>query len=227
MSLVNSQKKDVLSDKIIGSMNNFVNRRIEAFWEKRNAETAKKMENEYKELKSKNIDETELWKRMIKIGDSISQKNRVDFGLEFEKIVQDVLRILNVTFTSQAPINENGIVCSRAECSEIVDIVAGPVKQGDSITGKVVFSCKTSCRERFKQDLEWSTKFPPKLYLFIMAKGNYPPSIPFKECETRKTIACNINKKDKRIYKLNFDNLYNEIKKVLYTSTVSISELVA
>ena len=94
----------------------------------------------------------------------------------------------------------------------IIDFVIGEnIEVGTSIAADYkVISCKTTCRERWTQD-DWSYTFVPKLYILLTISDDYPPSRRFREDEKRKIITCLPNTKDDRLFKLNFENLIDEL----------------
>ena len=100
----------------------------------------------------------------------------------------------------------------KDKCYHIIDFVIGNfIEVGKSITEYIVISCKTTCRERWTQD-DWSYTFIPKLYILLTISDDYPLSIRFRENKHRKIITCIPKKKDDRIYKLNFENLIQELQ---------------
>ena len=81
---------------------------------------------------------------------------------------------------------------------------------GKSIKEYKVISCKTTCRERWTQD-NWSYKLIPKLYILLTISNDYPSSVRFEESSKRKIITCIPKKKEDRKFKLNFENLIDEL----------------
>ena len=97
------------------------------------------------------------------------------------------------------------------ELKQIIDFVIGKnIEVGKAIIDYKVISCKTTCRERWTQD-DWTYTFVPKLYILLTISDDYPPSQRFREDTKRKIITCLPKKKDDRIFKLNFENLINEL----------------
>lgn len=129
-----------------------------------------------------------------------------------------LVRILdenNILYKKQVTINKSGIIVGfngkKSKCYHIIDFVIGEnIEVDKSITEYKVISCKTTCRERWTQD-DWSYTFIPKLYILLTISDDYPPSTRFREDIQRKIITCIPKRKDDRIYKLNFENLIEEI----------------
>ena len=100
----------------------------------------------------------------------------------------------------------------KVKCYHVIDFVIGEnIELGKTIQDYKVISCKTTCRERWTQD-DWSYTFIPKLYILLTISDDYPLSIRFRENKHRKIITCIPKKKDDRIYKLNFENLIQELQ---------------
>jgi len=123
-----------------------------------------------------------------------------------------------VSYKRQVIINKSGIIVGfnekKRKCYHIIDFVIGKsIKVGKSITEYKVISCKTTCRERWTQD-DWSYTFIPKLYILLTISNDYPPSARFREDIQRKIITCIPKRKDDRIYKLNFENLIEELQQL-------------
>ena len=121
-----------------------------------------------------------------------------------------------IPYKKQVTINKSGIIVGfnekKHDCAHIIDFVIGEnIEVGKSITDYKVVSCKTTCRERWTQD-EWSFKVAPKLYILLTISNDYPPTQRFKEGTKRKIITCLPKKKDDRLFKLNFENLIDELK---------------
>ena len=51
----------------------------------------------------------------------------------------------------------------------------------------------------------------PKLYILLTISNDYPSSVRFEESSKRKIITCIPKKKDDRKFKLNFENLIDEL----------------
>ena len=122
----------------------------------------------------------------------------------------------NISYKKQVTINKNGIIIGfnekKVKCYHIIDFVIGEnIELGKTIQDYKVISCKTTCRERWTQD-DWSYTFIPKLYILLTISNDYPPSERFRENIKRKIITCIPKRKDDRIYKLNFENLIEELQ---------------
>jgi len=130
-------------------------------------------------------------------------------------ILVGMLDLNNIPYKKQVTINKSGIIVGfnekKGKCYHIIDFVIGEnIEVGKSITEYKVISCKTTCRERWTQD-DWSYTFIPKLYILLTISDDYPPSARFREDIQRKIITCIPKRKDDRIYKLNFENLIEEL----------------
>jgi len=154
----------------------------------------------------------QLYNKSISIHQSKIQGNG-DF-LENDILV-GVLDENNVPYRKQVTINKSGIIVGfnekKGKCYHIIDFVIGEnIEVGKSISDYKVVSCKTTCRERWTQD-DWSYTFIPKLYILLTISDDYPPTARFREDVRRKIITCLPKKKDDRIFKLNFENLIDEL----------------
>jgi hypothetical protein len=131
-------------------------------------------------------------------------------------ILVGMLDVNNIPYKKQVTINKEGIIVGfnekKGKCYHIIDFVIGKnIEVGKSITEYKIISCKTTCRERWTQD-DWSYAFKPKLYILLTISNDYPTSARFREDIQRKIITCNPKRKDDRIYKLNFENLIEELE---------------
>jgi hypothetical protein len=157
----------------------------------------------------------QLYNKSISIHQSKIQGNG-DF-LENDILV-GVLDKNNIPYKKQVTINKSGIIVGfnekKGKCYHIIDFVIGEnIEVGKSITDYKVVSCKTTCRERWTQD-DWSYTFVPKLYILLTISDDYPPTQRFREDTKRKIITCLPKKKDDRLFKLNFENLIDELQKL-------------
>ena len=151
----------------------------------------------------------QLYNTSISIHQNKMQKN----GNFLEKILIDFLEKNNISYKTQVSINEFGIIIGINEkvCYHIIDFVIGSnIEINKSISNYTVISCKTTCRERWTQD-DWTFTLKPKLYILLTISNDYPSSVRFREDTNRKIITCNPKKKDNRKFKLNFENLINEL----------------
>lgn len=147
---------------------------------------------------------------------SLHQTNIHENGYFLENnIVATELFSKNIPFKQQVTINKNGIIVGfnqkKKKCFHIIDFVIGnDISIGKSITNYKIISCKTTCRERWTQD-NWTLTFIPIKYILLTLSNDYPSTIRFGENEKRKIITCNPKILDDRKYKLNFENMINEI----------------
>ena len=159
-----------------------------------------------------NVDLLQLYNKSISIHQSKIQGN----GNFLENdILVGMLDENNISYKTQVTINKSGIIVGfnvkKGKCYHIIDFVIGEnIEIGQSIIDYIVISCKTTCRERWTQD-DWSYTFIPKLYILLTLSNDYPPSTRFREDMQRKIITCIPKKNDDRIYKLNFENLIEEL----------------
>lgn len=191
--------------------NQYVLSRIE---ENKNSKQSKVIE-ELKQIAPLLNDEKllELYNKSISIHQSKIQGNG-DF-LENDILV-GILDKHNISYKKQVTIDETGKIVGfnekRKKCYHIVDFVIGEnIEVGASITEFKVISCKTTCRERWTQD-DWSYTFAPNLYILLTISNDYPLSNRFREDIKRKIITCLPKKNDDRIFKLNFENLVEELQ---------------
>ena len=164
---------------------------------------------------SSDIELLQLYNTSISIHQSKIQGNG-DF-LENDILV-GVLDKNNISYKKQVTINKSGIIIGfnekKRKCYHIIDFVVGEnIEVGKSITDYKVVSCKTTCRERWTQD-DWSYTFTPTLYILLTISDDYPPTQRFREDTKRKIITCLPKKKDDRLFKLNFENLIDELQQL-------------
>lgn len=157
----------------------------------------------------------QLYNKSISIHQSKIQGNG-DF-LENDILVGELDKN-NISYKKQVTINESGIIVGfnekKGKCYHIIDFVVGEnIEVGKSITDYKVVSCKTTCRERWTQD-DWSYTFAPTLYILLTMSDDYPPTQRFREDTKRKIITCLPKKKDNRLFKLNFENLIDELQQL-------------
>ena len=161
------------------------------------------------------IELLQLYNKSISIHQSKIQGNG-DF-LENDILVS-ALDKNKIPYKKQVTINKSGIIVGfnekKGKCYHIIDFVIGEnIEVGKSITDYKVVSCKTTCRERWTQDY-WSYTFAPKLYILLTISDDYPPTQRFREDTKRKIITCLPKKKDDRLFKLNFENLIDELEQL-------------
>jgi hypothetical protein len=154
---------------------------------------------------------------------SIFQSEKCKGGKGFESIIENQLRINDIPFVPQVAIDKNGIIIGTGTTIEnhahTLDILVG-ANSVDSIKGKyikdyIVISCKTTVRERWNQD-EWTFEHKPKLYILCTLSSDYPNSEKFRESPSRKIATDNPRKRDERKYKLQLEDILDEIISNLY-----------
>ena len=154
----------------------------------------------------------ELYNKSISIHQSKNQGN--GSFLENDILIK-FLDENKISYKKQVTIDKSGIIIGfnkkREKCYHVVDFVIGEnIEIGKNIVDYIVISCKTTCRERWTQD-DWSFTIIPKKYILLTISDDYPNSERFRENEKRKIITCIPKKTDDRIYKLNFEDLFNEL----------------
>lgn len=168
-------------------------------------------------LPSCNLSDQELLK-LSNTSVSIFQSRKCKHGKCFESIIENQLRVNSIPFVSQVAIDKTGIIIGTGTTiknhAHTLDILVG-AESIDLIRGKhvknyTVISCKTTIRERWNQD-EWTFEHKPKLYILCTLSCDYPNSEKFQEGPTRKIATYNPNKKDDRKYKLDLEDLINEV----------------
>jgi hypothetical protein len=135
-------------------------------------------------------------------------------GKFLEAHIEKLLKEANVPFKAQLHITSEGIIVESGGCT-IIDIVFGKPVIGDHIGKYAALSLKTTSRERAKLDTAWTVKHPPKLFLYGTLEDDYPQPKIFEEGPTRKLICAKPKKKDLRQFKLGFENIIEEVQKVL------------
>ena len=146
-----------------------------------------------------------------KIAVSVRQQSVVSNGKYLEEMIESLLNLKGISYGSQISIDKDGILMeNRSKCHHILDIVIGnSIEYGTHISNYKVLSCKTSCRERWLQDNEWSLRHPPKLYALITLTDDYPLSDRFKESDRRFIVTENPKVRDDRVHKLNILKFIN------------------
>lgn len=114
----------------------------------------------------------------------------------------------NIPYQEQVSINNEGCIIgfNTKKAQHRIDFVIGRITVGDSIQKHMVLSCKTSCRERWKQD-DWTRKWKPRIYALLTISNDYPPSATFGENNQRLIITSKPKRIDDRIFKLSIDDL--------------------
>lgn len=154
----------------------------------------------------------QLYHKSISIHQS---KNQGNGNFLENDILVGILDKNNISYKKQVTIDKSGIIVGfnkkKSKCYHIIDFVVGEnIEVGKSITNYKVVSCKTTCRERWTQD-DWSYAFAPILYILLTISDDYPPTQRFREDKKRNIITCLPKKKDDRMFKLNFENLVDEL----------------
>jgi len=149
-----------------------------------------------------------FYKKAVSVHQSCVSNN----GKALENFCEKILRDNDIPFSSQVVINHKGVIilnCKKnvKKLHHVLDIVVGDVKDGDSIQNYVVISCKTTCRERWTQDEQWSKTNRPKKYVLATTSQDYPNSQRFMEAEDRVIVTSKPKTKDDRKYPLSFDDL--------------------
>lgn len=199
----------VIEDDIPEFNNNYVIQKIEE-----NKQT--KIKKIIEELKIIYPLQDDLLVKFYNKSISIHQSNIQGNGdfLENDIVVSELIK-QNIQFKPQVTIGKDGIIVGfnekKSKCYHIIDFVIGNnIEVGKSITEYKVLSCKTTCRERWTQD-DWSFTYVPSKYILLTISNDYPSSVRFRETEQRKIITCFPKLKDDRKYKLNFEDLINEL----------------
>jgi hypothetical protein len=117
-----------------------------------------------------------------------------------------------VYYKQQVTIDKCGIIVGFNErkrgCFHILDFVIGEnIEIGKSITEYKVVSCKTTQRKMDTGRL--SHMFKPILYILLTLSDDYPRPVDLEK--TKKNNIVYQKKRDDRIYKLNFENLIEEL----------------
>jgi hypothetical protein len=202
-------KEPILIFEDVEFNNNYVIQKIEE-------DKKKKMKKVVEELKTIYPLSDELLMEFYNKSVSMHQSNIQGNGsfLENDIIVSELVS-KSIPFRQQVTINKDGIIVGfnekKRKCYHIVDFVIGDnIEVKKSITEYKVISCKTTCRERWTQD-DWTFTYSPLKYILLTISNDYPTSIRFRENDNRKIITCFPRAKDDRKFKLNFENLIDEI----------------
>lgn len=171
--------------------------------------------NSYLQLESPSkTDQLSLFQKL----NSQQQYSRDRNGRMFEAVIADVLTECALPFKRQVDINKQGIIVGfeknnkTDKCYHRIDFVVGDVRLYSNIQDFFVLSCKTSCRERWKQD-DWSLTHPPRGYFLLTMGDDYPPSKKFQESACRRMITCLPKRRDDRLYKDDYDDVFLFLKR--------------
>ena len=139
-----------------------------------------------------------------KIAVSVRQQSVSYNGRCLEEMIEGLLDLRGIGYSSQVSIDHDGIIMEgRSKCNHILDIVVGDsIECGSHVSNYKVLSCKTSCRERWLQDNEWSLRHPPKLYALVTLSDDYPLSDRFRESDSRIIVTEKPRVHDDRIRKV-------------------------
>lgn len=208
-----SNNKNVQKDNKINTFDNqYVLSRIEQNKICKNLKIIEELKNIAPSLHDDKL--LQLYNLSISIHQRKVQENG---GFLENDILVEFLNKNSIPYKKQVSINKLGIIIgfnNKNKCYHIVDFVIGEnIEIEKSITDYTVISCKTTCRERWTQD-DWSFTFKPKLYILLTISNDYPSSERFRENQQRKIITCFPKKKDDRKFKLNFENLIDELKQL-------------
>jgi hypothetical protein len=98
---------------------------------------------------------------------SINQKYRTQKGKMLEKCVEDVLKEHDIPYLSQATVDTAGVIHAlrgKRKGVHVHDFIID-ASFGDTIDNKIIISCKTSLRERWRQDANVQCA---KMYMITM-----------------------------------------------------------
>ncbi len=85
---------------------------------------------------------------------SLNQKYRTQKGKLLEKCIEDVLKENDIPYLSQATVDTAGVIHAlrgKRKGVHVHDFIID-ASFGDTIDNKIIISCKTSLRERWRQD---------------------------------------------------------------------------
>ena len=133
-------------------------------------------------------------------------------GSNLENIISVYLSDNGIKHCRQVPINREGFITVKKDSISLIDFVIGEnVPVGTHIREYIVISAKKSCRERWLQD-EWTFTNQPRKYILFTLSNDYPePISKFREGERRKIITQKAKNVDKRKYKLEPNDLLQEL----------------
>lgn len=119
-----------------------------------------------KMLPRENINE-EIAANIYKTCIGINQQHRAQKGKMLEKCIEDVLKENNIPYLSQVVVDTTGIIHAfrgKKKGVHIHDFIIN-ASFGDSVHDKMILSCKTSLRERWRQDANIECS---KMYMITM-----------------------------------------------------------
>lgn len=106
-----------------------------------------------KMLPRENINE-EIASNIYNMCVGLNQRNRAKKGKLLEKCIEDVLIESKIPYLSQAAVDTSGVIHAskgRRKGVHIHDFIIN-ASFGDTIENKTILSCKSSLRERWRQD---------------------------------------------------------------------------
>lgn len=119
-----------------------------------------------KMLPRENVNE-EIAASIYKTCVGLNQQNRAKKGKMLEKCIEDVLAENKIPFLSQVVVDTAGVIHAvkgRRKGVHVHDFVINAAF-GDTIHSKMILSCKTSLRERWRQDANLQCA---KMYMITM-----------------------------------------------------------
>lgn len=119
-----------------------------------------------KMLPRENVNE-EIAASIYKTCVGLNQQNRAKKGKMLEKCIEDVLVENKIPFLSQVVVDTSGVIHAvkgRRKGVHVHDFVIN-ASFGDTIQNKMILSCKTSLRERWRQDANLQCA---KMYMITM-----------------------------------------------------------
>lgn len=119
-----------------------------------------------KMLPRENVNE-EIAASIYKTCVGLNQQNRAKKGKMLEKCIEDVLVENKIPFLSQVVVDTTGVIHAvkgRRKGVHVHDFVIN-ASFGDTIQNKMILSCKTSLRERWRQDANLQCA---KMYMITM-----------------------------------------------------------
>lgn len=140
---------------------------------------------------------------------SIAQRQRARRGKIFEKIIERMLEQRNIPYISQVSLDNNGVI-SQKKRGYVHDIIVN-AKIGDKLSQKIVISCKTSLRERYKQD----TKIPCRL-MYMVTLDNVECCKKYSDAGIKVVSIGTDNALEKMMQELEDDKLVEEFVDQLF-----------
>jgi hypothetical protein len=149
---------------------------------------------------------------------SLFQGNQSKSGKIYESFIETMLLQNEIPYKAQVKIDNDGkIITTKKKNSAkvVVDFVIGNhIAHGKDIEEYIVLSTKRSCRERWTQD-SWIENYSPRAYFLVTDSADYPSSTRFGESEKRKIVTSKEKRRDDRMYKYDYEDLIQELKKCI------------